>query len=345
MTLKASCSHMQQTMPQMTQSKLAKRSFDSFAIFKDPDYITGIQGLGTLQPLHNTQVAYWAVKEEACKLCKWTAKESDFEKGSVLFNHTHVFSGRRKDQMHCFTAPKLQIIHTSEILVVDDSIVDENGKSKNIIVGDLSMPHINEAFEEDKKSNKENRTPRRFSTRVKYLVNVLKKDNTPAHSVPIVLTVKGLVSVDLSEQLKTFYTKMEKAMSKALGMDAGVKFDKRVKSTFVFIPTLAAEVKGFHKNEVCAVKSVKLPTYTDQISAQESILELTIPDESRPETWKQLEDDFLGDYINKHSQQEATKLAGAYGVIEGVALKPQGALPASASVMGERDDDTGEVAF
>ena len=49
----------------------------------------------------------------------------------------------------------------------------KNGKSKNIIVGDLSMPHINEAFDDDKKSNKENRTPRRFSTRVKYLVNVL----------------------------------------------------------------------------------------------------------------------------------------------------------------------------
>ena len=43
--IKASCSHTQQTMPQMTQSKLTKRSFDSFAIFKDPDYITGIQVL------------------------------------------------------------------------------------------------------------------------------------------------------------------------------------------------------------------------------------------------------------------------------------------------------------
>lgn len=54
--------------------------------------------------------------------------------------------------MHCFTAPRLQIIHTSEILVVDDSIKnDKTGKSKNIIVGDYSMPHIVEAFEADKK--------------------------------------------------------------------------------------------------------------------------------------------------------------------------------------------------
>ena len=45
------------------------------------------------------------------------------------------------------------------------------------------------------------------------------------------------------------------------------------------------------------------------------------------------------------ANRKLLKLAGAYGVIEGVALKPQGALPASASVIGERDDDTGEVAF
>ena len=55
------------------KSALAKRSFDSFNIFKDPEYITGIQGLGTLQPLHNTQIAYCAVKEESLQLCKWTA--------------------------------------------------------------------------------------------------------------------------------------------------------------------------------------------------------------------------------------------------------------------------------
>ena len=104
--IKASCSHTQQTMPQMTQSKLAKRSFDSFAIFKDPDYITGIQSLGTLQPLVDDRegIAYFGIKEESWKACGWSATEDDFEKNSVLFNHTHVFSGRRKERMHFYSS-------------------------------------------------------------------------------------------------------------------------------------------------------------------------------------------------------------------------------------------------
>ena len=354
-------------MPTMTPTKpaksaLAKRSFDSFAIFKDPEYITGIQGLGTLQPLvdEREDIAYLAVKEESWKTCKWTATEKDFEEGTVLFNHTHFFSGKVKERMHCFTAPRLQIIHTSEILVVDDSIKnDKTGKSKNIIVGDYSMPHIVEAFEADKKDSADNNTPRRFSTRVKYLVNVLTKNNTPAHEVPIVLTVKGLVSVDLSEHVQDFYTKMEKCLSTALGMDAGVKFDNRVKSICVFIPELNTEVKGHYKNTVCSVKSVKLPDYSDQETAKASMLELTIPDEARGTTWAQLQDEYLGDYINRHSRQEAARLeaelgvdtlgSNAYGIADGVpALMPQGtaaALPASERVIGERDKDTGEIAF
>ena len=62
-----------------------------------------------------------------------------------------------------------------------------------------------------------------------------------------------------------------------------------------------------------------------------------------------MNDEFLGDYINKHSQQEAAKLGeGRYGIAEGVpALMPQGtaALPASERVIGERDKDTGEIQF
>jgi len=343
-------------MPTMSPSKPAKtalstRSFDSFAIFKDPEYITGIQGLGTLQPLVDDRegTAYFGVKEDNWATCKWTATAKDFEEGSVLFNHVHTFRGRAKERMHCFIEPRLQIIHTSEILVVDDSIIDpKTGKSKNIIVGDFSMEHIQEAFKEDQEKAERDKSPRRFSTRVKYLVNVLTKDNTPAHEVPIVLTVKGLVSVDLSNKLKDFYTKMEKCLSTALGMDAGVKFDNRFKSLCVFSPELIAEVKGHYKNEVCSIKDVKLPEYSDQETAEKALLKLTIPDELRPETWKQLKDDFLGDYINRHSRQEAAKLAGAYGIAEGVpALKPQGtaALPPAERVIGERDPETGEIPF
>ena len=343
-------------MPTMTPTKpaksaLSKRSFDSFAIFKDPEYITGIQGLGTLQPLHNTQQAYWAVKEESWKTCKWTATESDFEKGSVLMNHTHRFQGSgAMEKMHAFISPRLQIIHASEILVVDDSILDpRSGKSKNIIVGDLSMPEVEAAFKADQeKAQKDANYKRQYSTRTKYLVNVLTKNNTPAHEVPIVFTVKGLVSVDLSGHIKEFRTEMEKCLSVALDMDAGVKFDNRVRSITVFAPTLSIKNLGANNNAVCAVDSFEKPDYSTKELAQESLLRLTVPDEARAETWKQMDDEFLGDYINKHSRQEAAKLGGAYGIAEGVpALMPQGtaALPASERVIGERDKDTGEIAF
>ena len=332
------------------KSALAKRSFDSFAIFKDPEYITGIQGLGTLQPLHNTQQAYWAVKEESWKTCKWTATESDFEKGSVLWNHAHRFQQSGAiEKMHGFLNPRLQIIFASNILVVDDLILDRDGKSKNIIVGDLSMPEVEAAFKADQeKGKKDPNYKRQYSTRTKYLVNILTKDNTPAHEVPLVFTVKGLASVDLSGNIRDFRTEMEKCLSVALDMDAGVKFDNRVRSITVFAPTLSIKNLGANNNAVCAVDSFEKPDYSTKELAQESLLRLTVPDEARAETWKQMDDEFLGDYINKHSRQEAAKLGGAYGIAEGVpALMPQGtaALPASERVIGERDKDTGEIQF
>tara|TARA_R100001443_G_scaffold45290_2_gene58295 strand:+ start:3113 stop:4144 length:1032 start_codon:yes stop_codon:yes gene_type:complete len=343
-------------MPTMTPTKtaksaLSKRSFDSFAIFKDPEYITGIQGLGTLQPLHNTQQGYWAVKEESWKTCKWTATESDFEPGSVLWNHTHRFQQSGGiEKMHAFIQPRLQIIHSSNILVVDDSILGRDGKSKNIIVGDLSMPEVEAAFKADQdKAKKDAKYKRQYSTRTKYLVNVLTKDNTPAHEVPLVFTVKGLASVDLSGYIRDFRTEMEKCLSVALGMEAGVKFDNRVKSITVFVPTLGIKTLGLNNNSICVVESYEKPAYSTKEIAQESLLRLTVPDEARAETWKQMEDEFLGDYINKHSQQEAAKLGGNYGIAEGVpALMPQGAtaaLPASEKIIGERDKDTGEIQF
>jgi len=335
---------MQQTMPQMTQSKLAKRSFDSFAIFKDPDYITGIQGLGTLQPLHNTQVAYWAVKEEACKLCKWTAKESDFDKGSVLFNHKHRFSSNAVETMHAFVKPKIQILHASNILVVDDSILDRNGKSMNIIVGDLSMPEVSEAFYADAEQGKQPGAIRKYSTRTKYLVNILTKDNEPAHEVPVVLTLKGLASKQLSEKLKDFYKSMDKCMSVALEKDASSKFDKKLTSLYVLEPTIDIETMGSYNNTVTVVKSFTTPDYSSIETAKESLLALTVADNMREKTWSQIEDADLDDYINKHSQTEASKLGGDYAQKEGLILAPAGEGVKDVTVIGERDDDTGEVA-
>ena len=94
----------------------------SFSMYREPDFIKGIDGFGTLQPLHNNDKAYWAVKEESLKACKWTATEKDFDKDSVLWNHSHRFANGARELMHAFIKPRIQVIHTSNILVVDDSI-------------------------------------------------------------------------------------------------------------------------------------------------------------------------------------------------------------------------------
>jgi len=344
--IKASCSQSQQTMPQMTQSKLAKRSFDSFEMFKDPQYITGIQGLATLQPLNNTQIAYWAIKEENWKLCKWTAKETDFEKDSVFWNHKHRFSSSAIDTMHAFVKPRIQILHASNILVVDDSILNAKGKPANIIVGDLSMPEVNDAFKEDVEQGKSNvKHTRKYSTRTKYLVNILTKDNEPAHEVPVVLTLKGLASKQLSEKLKDFYKSMDKCMSVALEKDASSKFDKKLTSLYVFEPTIDLETMGSYNNTVTVVKSFTTPDYSSIETAKESLLALTVADDMREKTWSQIEDSDLDDYINKHSQTEASKLGGDYAQKEGLILAPTDVeVIKTTSVIGERDEDTGEVA-
>ena len=343
--IKASCSQSQQTMPQMPQSKLAKRSFDSFEMFKDPQYVTGIQGLATLQPLNNTQIAYWAIKEENWKLCKWTAEETDMEKGSVIWNHKHRYSSSAIDTMHAFVKPRIQILHSSNILVIDDSILNAQGKPANIIVGDLSMPEVYSAFMEDVEQGKTPNATRKYSTRTKYLVNILTKDNEPAHEVPLVLTLKGLASKQLSEKLKDFYKSMDKCMSVAREKDASSKFDKQVTSLYVFEPTIDIETMGSYNNSVTVVKSFTAPDYSSVETAQESVIALTVADDMREKTWSQIQDADLGDYINKHSQSEAAKLGGDYAQKEGLILAPADVeVIKTTSVIGERDEDTGEVA-
>ena len=83
----------------------------------------------------------------------------------------------------------------------------------NIIVGDLSMPNVNKAFEIDRQEHDDGKkSKRQYSARTKYLVNILTKDNQPAHEVPLVFTVKGLASVDMSRMLKEFTKQMFHAL-------------------------------------------------------------------------------------------------------------------------------------
>ena len=334
------------TMPSSKTKPNSITNFEaSFSMFRETEFIDGMENFATIQPLHNTQQAYWAIKEEYWKTCKWTATEKDFEKDSVIWNTTHRFSEGNVENVHAFTKPKIQIIHTSEILVVDDSIIGRNGKPMNIIVGDLSMPNVNKAFEIDRQEHDDGKkSKRQYSARTKYLVNILTKDNRPAHEIPIVLTIKGMASKDLGEMLKEFYKHMNKCYSTGLELKGNMKFDDRTRSTFVFKPNLEVTSfkvqKGKNTISICAIKDYEKPDYSTVEKAKESMFEFSIPVENREHTWEQMQSEVLADYINKHSQGEAKKLEGRYGIADGVPAL----MPKTVAALPEGAEDTGEDA-
>ena len=334
------------TMPSSKTKPSSITNFEaSFSMFRETEFIDGMEGFATIQPLHNTQQAYWAIKEEYWKTCKWTATEKDFEKDSVIWNTSHRFSEGNVEKVHAFTKPRIQIIHTSNILVVDDSIIGRNGKPMNIIVGDLSMPNVAKAFEVDRQEHEDGKkSKRQYSARTKYLVNILTKDNRPAHEIPLVLTIKGVASKDLGEMLRDFYKQMNKCYSTGLELKGNMKFDDRTKATFVFKPNLEVTSFKVQKNtktiSICAIKDYQKPDYSTVEKAKESMFEFSIPAENREHTWEQMQSEVLANYINKHSEGEAAKLNGAYGIAEGVPAL----MPKTVAVLPEGADDTGEDA-
>ena len=337
----------------MTPSKTKPSSITnfeaSFSMFRESEFISGIENFATLQPLHNSQQAYWAIKEEYWSTCKWTATEKDFEKDSVLWNVPHRFSKGNIENIHAFTKPRIQIIHTSEILVVDETILGNDGKPMNIIVGDLSMPHIAKAFQIDREEaearlEKGKAANRQYSARTKYLINILTKDNRPAHEIPLVLTIKGVASKDLGDMLKAFNKQMNKCYSTGLELKGSMKFDNRTQATYVFKPTLDITTfnvqKGKKTVSICAIKDYEKPDYSTVEKAKESMFEFSIPAENRDHTWEQMQSEVLANYINKHSENEAAKLNGAYGIAEGV----QALMPKTIEALPEGAADTGEDA-
>ena len=53
------------TMPSSKTKPSSITNFEaSFSMFRESEFISGIDGFGTLQPLHNNDKAYWAVKKK-----------------------------------------------------------------------------------------------------------------------------------------------------------------------------------------------------------------------------------------------------------------------------------------
>ena len=72
-------------------SALATRGLESFKMFQSKEFVSGYQNLVTIQPLNKSKVRGWFVRKSDLDTCSWTAEESDFAKGSVIWNYKQTF--------------------------------------------------------------------------------------------------------------------------------------------------------------------------------------------------------------------------------------------------------------
>lgn len=323
--------------PSMTSSAIQEskvgaitRDFSAFSVFQKPEMITGIKGLVTIQPLNKSREAGWFIDSESLETCKWSAQPSDFAPGRVKHDYTHMFGRgdkRTEKKGILITKPKLQVVMKSGLLI-------EEKTNMNKIIG--TYQECADQYEADRELPSQER---KYNTRVKYLVFVLKEDNTPAHDNPIVLTLKNLNSVDMDKKHKSFMDQMQRALSFGLGEDhpllRGIKFT----GICVFDCTLGFECVGMNDTEVVNIVDFIQPDMSSAEAAQKSIVQLTVPDTNWEATWKLQESKAMQNYIMAHSNQDAARLNGRYGVAPGVNLLPehvtaQESLPASRDKYG-----------
>jgi hypothetical protein len=326
-------------------SALATRGLESFKMFQSKEFVSGYQNLVTIQPLNKSKVRGWFVRKSDLDTCGWTAEESDFAKGSVIWNYKQTFGMAPNTSIEeglNFTEPRLQILLRSPLMVEETSGMRQT-------IGTFENPEVKALFDDDKvaadlANSKGEMYKRRYSVRTKYLVYILTQDNKRAHKIPMVLTLKGLNGTDVSEKVRLYEKEMSKCLSKALDAEVPLSFNEKFYATTVFAPVLANEMRGANNVEICAIESFDIPDYSTQEEAIESLNKLSIPDEDRESTWKFQE--LFNDYINIHAKQDADKLGGAYGIKEGVEILPVSRTtdPVDVKALPARDEMTGEDA-
>lgn len=326
-------------------TSLTKRSVSSFAMFQSKEFVSGYQNLVTIQPLNKSKTRGWFLRISDLDTCGWTAKETDFAKGSVIWNYKQTFGMAPNTSIEeglNFVSPKIQILLRSPLMV-------EQTTGMRSILGTFENDEVKALFDEDKENAdraniKGEMYKRKYSVRTKYLIYILTKENLRAHKTPIVLTVKGLNGTDLSEKIKLFEKEMSKCLSKALDAEVPLEFNEKFHATTIFCPTLVNDMRGANNVEICAVEGFDIPDYSSSENAIASLDNLTIPDEDRETTWKFQE--MFEDYINIHTQQDAKRLKGAYGMADGVNILPANRTVEAVDVktLPNRNPDTGEDA-
>jgi hypothetical protein len=324
-------------------SALATRGLESFKMFQSKEFVSGYQNLVTIQPLNKSKVRGWFVRKSDLDTCGWTAEESDFAKGSVIWNYKQTFGMAPNTSIEeglNFTEPRLQILLRSPLMVEETSGMRQT-------IGTFENPEVKALFDDDKvaadlANSKGEMYKRRYSVRTKYLVYILTQENKRAHKIPMVLTLKGLNGTDVSEKVRLYEKEMSKCLSKALDAEVPLSFNEKFYATTVFAPVLANEMRGANNVEICAIESFDIPDYSTQEDAIESLNKLSIPDEDRESTWKFQE--LFNDYINIHAKQDADKLGGAYGIKPGVEILPVSRTtdPVDVKALPARDEMTGE---
>jgi hypothetical protein len=283
------------------------------------------------------------VRNSDLDTCGWNATESDFAKGSVIWNYKQTFGMAPNTSVEeglNFVEPRIQILLRSPLMVEETTGMRQT-------IGTFENPEVKELWDADKTAadlanSKGEMYRRKYSVRTKYLVYILTQENKRAHKIPMVLTLKGLNGTDVSEKVKMYEREMSKCLSKALDSEVPLSFNEKFFATTVFAPVLANEMRGANNVEICAIESFEIPDYSTQDAAVESLHKMSIPDEDRESSWKFQE--MFDDYINQHARQDAEKLGGAYGIKPGVEILPvsrAGDVEVKA-LASAQDPDTGE---
>ena len=326
-------------------SVIEKRSADDFSFAKN--FVSGYQSLATLQPLNKGKYRGWFLKNSDLDVCEWTATEEDMAypehaKGSVIFDYEQIFgrgANQKREAGICFRAVRLQRLNVSPLLIQEAS-----EDSKKMIIGTFDDQHARALFDDDKEAHqlamsKNEDYKRRYTIRTMYCVMILDKNNRRAHKKPIVLTVKGLNGVDLSQKSQAFDRQIEMCYNKANGEEVAATFSEEVHALSVFSLSLGTEVAGANSVEICGVESYELPLSGTQEEAIESLSRLTIPTEDRESSWA-LQKQYKN-YIQAYCDMCAARLKGSYGIAEGVEILP---VDRSAKAALPEGNPTGEDA-
>ena len=277
---------------------------------------TGFSKMATLQVL-NRQTCGLFLKDSEMLNAGWTATAKDFEKDSVKFGHTHKF-GLKADSAETgilFIKPRLCIIFQSPVLV-------EDTQDGNLLIGELSNPTIKELWDADKALSEEKvaqgaslaEAKRRYAARTKSLAYVITKNGNVAHTNPLILSCKGLNSVEFfskSSGYGRFMTEVGHAYSGMMGMPiTNVSYDSAFYMQFIWEPKFSRDTRGSNGNEICVIEAQASPTAEtlESFAVNEQVMEFfeslaVIPG--------------IESFYLTHAQKEAKLLGGRYGVAPG----------------------------